>query len=161
MKSIVQPVSIAMAGITPFRYADRITKRWHPFHPSYHHQQYNINNLGKIHLNLGKYFDCDLSYMAIALIVLIVITQLATIATAGAPSDSKRGTDSKLSREYRHRFNAWLDFQKYSLNQQRSAHQPQVQDAGDILMQLGLMIQARQRNATEMAPHIFFKYYDR
>lgn len=160
MKSIIQPVSIAMAS-TPYRYADRITKRWHPIHPSAHQQI--INSLSKsLHINLGKYFDCDLNYMAIALVVLIVIAQLATIVTAGAPGDIKRFETPKSTKDHRHRFTTWIDFQKNTLNQQRSFHHTQAQDAGDILMQLGLMMQARQqRNASEMAPHIFFKYYDR
>lgn len=96
-----------------------------------------------------------------ALLVLIVFAQLATIVTAGASSESGKRPDPRPTKDHRHRFTTWVDFQRHSLNQQRTVHQAQAQDAGDILMQLGLMIQARQRNATEMAPHIFFKYYDR
>lgn len=33
-------------------------------------------------------------------------------------------------------------------------------ELGNIFTQLGIFIQARQRNATEMAQHIFFKYYN-
>lgn len=58
------------------------------------------------------------------------------------------------------RYTVWNDFQKKILRQQSVPAYQSPQDLGDILTQLGVFIQTRQRNATELATNIFFKYYN-
>lgn len=55
---------------------------------------------------------------------------------------------------------AWMDFQTKMLRQRSVPAYQSPQDLGDILTQLGVLIQARQRNATELATNVFFKYYN-
>lgn len=60
----------------------------------------------------------------------------------------------------------WLEYQRQN-TKSTTKHTQHIQpnflspDLGNIFSQLGFLIQSRQRNATELAEHIFFKYFNR
>lgn len=73
----------------------------------------------------------------------------------------------------------WLDYQRQTLRSRQTQstagssppaaaaaaaispnHNYLSPDLGNIFQTLGILIQARQRNATELAQHIFFKYFN-
>lgn len=60
----------------------------------------------------------------------------------------------------------WLDYQRQALRPRTTQSVASANnnyltpDLGNIFTQLGIFIQARQRNASELAQHIFFKYFN-
>lgn len=99
-------------------------------------------------------------FFAIGLIGLILIVSGPAFVTAA----SKTYVRSIASHENDpHRLHAnWLEYQRQSVQPRTQNIQPHYlsPDFGNIFSQLGFFIQSRQRNATELAEKIFFKYYN-
>lgn len=126
--------------------------------------QTTFNNHRKCR-NLRKKLSNDLSnqqkFIAIALIAIYLLvncTNNAVTASTLNPPTSYLTPVNQINLTAPH--GAWKDFQKKMLHQRSVPAYQSPQDLGDILTQLGLLIQSRQRNATELASNIFFKYYN-
>lgn len=153
MESAVRLVSIAMA-ITQNRFIDDKTNNWWCCYCS-SSSQINSNTYSRCKCNSNKCIDRDYKFIAIALMVIILFVNYCTTSVAAGAAPKIVNT---LNRDSRQLSSTWIEFQKRSLN-----HRPiqyQSQDVGNIFSQLGIFIQSRQRNATELSGNIHFKYYD-
>lgn len=153
MESTVRLVSIAMA-ITQNRFIDDKTNNWW-CHCCSSTSQIKSNTHSRWKCNSNKFIDRDYNFIAIALIVIILFVNYCT-TTVAAGAAPKIGNG--ISKDSHQLSSTWIEFQKRSLNHR--SIQYQAQDVGNIFSQLGLFVQSRQRNATELSRNIFFKYYD-
>lgn len=97
-------------------------------------------------------------FIVIGLIGLAMLVNSPTFvgaASRNVPRSASIAGNEHSNNRLQH--NNWFEFQRKSLNQRA---QYQSQDLGNIFSQLGIFIQSRQRNATEIAGNIFFKYYN-
>lgn len=107
-----------------------------------------------IHNQLNKCMDRQ--YIVIGLIGLVLFGNWSTFVTAASKNIVRSISNSNGNNPYQQNIN-WMDFQRESLNQR--SLQIQSPELGNIFSQL-LFIQSRQRNASELAGNIFFKYYN-
>lgn len=115
----------------------------------------NSNQINSLSL---KNMDQHRHFIVIGLIGLVLLINGSTFVAAASRnvprSASIAGNDDTNQRLIH---NNWFEFQRQSLNQRT---QYQAQDFSNIFTQLGIFIQSRQRNASELAGKIFFKYYN-
>lgn len=97
-------------------------------------------------------------FIAIGLIGLVLFENCATFVSASSKNTIRSITDN-YGNDSRHPNTNWFEFQRKTLNH-GSQSQAQPQEFSNIFSQLGLFIQSRQRNASELAGNIFFKYYN-
>lgn len=115
----------------------------------------NSNQINSLSL---KNMDQHRRFIVIGLIGLVLLISGPTFVAAASRnvprSASIAGNDDTNQRLIH---SNWFEFQRQSLNQRT---QYQAQDFSNIFTQLGIFIQSRQRNASELAGKIFFKYYN-
>lgn len=115
----------------------------------------NSNKINNLSL---KNMDHHRQFIVIGLIGLVLFINGPTFASAASRnvprSASIAGNDDTNQRLIH---SNWFEFQRQSLNKRT---QYQAQDLSNIFSQLGIFIQSRQRNASELAGNIFFKYYN-
>lgn len=97
-------------------------------------------------------------FIAIGLIGIILFVNCPTFVSAAKNTIRSIANSEGFDPKSRANIN-WFEFQRSTLNQ-RSQSQAPSPDLGNIFSQLGLFIQSRQRNASELAGNIFFKYYN-
>lgn len=135
---------------TPHRYQNRAADDRHYCT----HQAAAARSLGHVHFNFG----------VIALIAICLLLNCITIvaATANLPTptahNSQAQSTSKVNSRARHLLPAWIDIKRQSLNHRSVPQAPQ--DFTNFFSTLDFFIQSRQRNASEIAENIFFKYYN-
>lgn len=132
------------------------------------------NILNYFYFNSRYDLNVQHKFIAISLIGISLLVNCKLIAASNSTSASGLFV-ARLNHQYQQqqqysannihnndgrRQTAWMDFQKKMLRQRSVPAYQSPQDLGDILTQLGVLIQARQRNATELATNIFFKYYN-
>lgn len=123
----------------------------------------NSNNLSKHRLNFCQRRVSDYSrmrqFIVIGLIGLVLFVNCPIFVVTAARNSIRSIANNDGNDPYRVHSN-WFEFQRQTLNQRSQQTQPQSQELGNIFSQLGFFIQSRQRNATELAGNIFFKYYN-
>lgn len=97
-------------------------------------------------------------FIAVGLIGLVLFVNCATFVSATSKSSIRSITNSD-GNDPRRPNNNWFEFQKQTLNRGSQSQAP-PQELSNIFSQLGIFIQSRQRNASELAGNIFFKYYN-
>lgn len=120
-----------------------------------------LTNSQKITSHFVNFSDHQIKFITIAATAITFLAQCAIIAastTTNSAIISKRSPTINYSNDPR--YSAWNDFQQKMLHQRSVPAYQSPQDFGDILTQLGFLIQSRQRNASELAANIFFKYYN-
>lgn len=117
----------------------------------------HINKLQK------RVVDQHRHFLAILLIGIVFLVNCPTSAVAASknpiPRSASIASNDNSNRDQRLLHHNWFEFQKQSLDKYHR-NQYQAADLGSILSQLGIFIQSRQRNASELAGNIFFKYYN-
>lgn len=123
----------------------------HPFH-FVHRKQLNINN--------------------ILMIFIIIIANIINISTSQSPTSNIISTSSSTTTASIEQFVIPPSIQQHQqINYRPEQYQPQYQpqhhqqqqppqESNNIFRQINSFIQARQRNASEIAGNIFFKYYN-
>lgn len=114
------------------------------------------------HQNHSHNFGCSLlrQFITIGLIGMVLFVNCPIFVVAAGKNTIRSIANSDGNDPYRTHSN-WFEFQRQSLNQRSLPTQSsQSQEFGNIFTQLGFFIQSRQRNATEIAGNIFFKYYN-
>lgn len=109
----------------------------------------------------SHYVGCSMlrQFITIGLIGMVLFVNCPIFVVAAGRNSIRSIANSDGNDPYRIHSN-WFEFQRQSLNQRSLPAQSQAQDFGNIFTQLGFFIQSRQRNATELAGNIFFKYYN-
>lgn len=133
------------------------------------------------HCNQHHQHDCSHTKFSEPFIVIGAIVALALFVNcpafveAASSKPAIRSIASSTKETDPNRLHAnWLEYQRQTLRPRATqsvtpttvSQTPAVNsnylspELGNIFTQLGAFIHARQHNATEMAEHIFFKYYD-
>lgn len=120
-------------------------------------------------------------FTVIAVIVALVLFVNCPAFVVAASKTAIRSIATSTHESDPNRLHAnWLDYQRQTLSRSRQTqstagspsaaaaaaaaitpnHNYLSPDLGNIFQTLGIFIQARQRNVTELAHHIFFKYYN-
>lgn len=128
--------------------------------PNINSSYHSITNQTKHNNNLSKRMDNRLQFIAIAFIWMVLFVYCPIFVSAASKNSIRSIANNDGHDPYRLHSN-WFDFQRQSLNHRsQQPSKSQSQEVGNIFTQLGLFIQSRQRNATEIAGNIFFKYYN-
>lgn len=121
-------------------------------------------------------------FIVIAVIVALVLFVNCPAFVVAASKTATRSIASGAHENDANRVHAnWLEYQRQTLRTRQTQstsgspsaaaaaaaaaaiapnHNYLTPELGNIFQTLGIFIQARQRNATELAQHIFFKYYN-
>lgn len=119
-------------------------------------------------------------FIVIAVIVALVLFVNCPAFVVAASKTAIRSIASSNHENDPNRLHAnWLDYQRQTLRSRQTqstagspaataaataaitpSHNYLSPELGNIFQTLGIFIQARQRNTTELAQHIFFKYYN-
>lgn len=108
-------------------------------------------------IDMCKSMDRSHQPLIIALLGLVFFVNNPTFVTAATKS-AVESVSSSPTIEPQHP--NWFEFQRQTLGQPVQPAQRQSQEIGSIFSQFGLFIQSRQRNASELAGNIFFKYFN-
>lgn len=120
----------------------------------------NRNSLSKCLVLSGRFeYSALRQFVVIGLIGLILFVNCPIFVVAAARNSIRSIANNDGNDPYVVHSN-WFEFQRQSLNQRSHSPPSQSQEIGNIFSQLGLFIQSRQRNASELAGNIFFKYYN-
>lgn len=120
-------------------------------------------------------------FIVIAIIVALVLFVNCPAFVVAASKTATRSIATSSNENDPNRLHAnWLEYQRQTLRPRATQstagastaaaaaaaaavtanHNYLTPELGNIFQTLGIFIQARQRNATELAQHIFFKYYN-